>query len=213
MSEPFGAQEPQEQQEQPGGGRPGRAAGVRRWVRRRPVRWIAAGAAAVVVVGGGAAVAVHHAAEGHGGHRGPLAAGEEHGGQEGGGRGGHDGRGRGGDGKRDEQRGHGGPEGRGDHGQGGRGQDDHGQDGPAPGDRAGRQGPAAAPLPALSAADAVAKAAAAVDGGRVESLTTVSDQGGGRAWRAVVIGPDGVRHTVTVDGASGTLTGNTVLGG
>ncbi|MFD8787597.1 hypothetical protein, partial [Kitasatospora sp. NPDC059599] len=69
------------------------------------------------------------------------------------------------------------------------------------------------PLPSTEAADAVAKASAAVAGGRVESLTTVTEQGGGRAWRAVVVGPDGVRHAVTVDGSAGTITGNTVLGG
>ncbi|WP_405015119.1 hypothetical protein [Kitasatospora sp. NBC_01539] len=62
-------------------------------------------------------------------------------------------------------------------------------------------------------ADAVVKAAAAVPGGRVESLTAVAQQGGGRAWQAVVVGTDGVRHVVTVDGTGGALTGNTVLGG
>ncbi|MFH7595214.1 hypothetical protein WDV06_08920 [Streptomyces racemochromogenes] len=72
---------------------------------------------------------------------------------------------------------------------------------------------APAPLPSLSAADAVNKAATAVDDGKVESLAPVTEQGGGRGWRIVVVGPDGVRHAVTVDGAGGTLTGNTVLGG
>ncbi|WP_031073968.1 hypothetical protein [Streptomyces sp. NRRL WC-3742] len=71
---------------------------------------------------------------------------------------------------------------------------------------------APAPLPSTDAADAVAKASSGVPGGKVESLSPVAEQGGGRAWRAVVLGPDGVRHVVTVDGASNTITGNTVLG-
>ncbi|MCP2311778.1 hypothetical protein [Kitasatospora paracochleata] len=76
---------------------------------------------------------------------------------------------------------------------------------------AGRHAPA--PLPSLDAADAVVKASSAVPGGKVESLSAVTEQGGGRAWRAVVLGPDGVRHAVVVDGASDTITANTVLGG
>jgi CubicO group peptidase (beta-lactamase class C family) len=32
----------------------------------------------------------------------------------------------------------------------------------------------------------------------------------GRVWQAVVLGPDGVRHTVTLAGADGTVTSNTV---
>ncbi|WP_371495029.1 hypothetical protein OG871_06910 [Kitasatospora sp. NBC_00374] len=72
---------------------------------------------------------------------------------------------------------------------------------------------APAPLPSLDAADAVVKASSSVAGGKVESLRAVTEQGGGRAWQAVVLGPDGVRHVVTVDGASDTITGNTVLGG
>lgn len=72
---------------------------------------------------------------------------------------------------------------------------------------------APAPLPSTDAADAVVKAASGVPGGKVESLSPVTEQSGGRAWRAVVLGPDGVRHVVTVDGASDTITGNTVLGG
>jgi hypothetical protein len=74
-------------------------------------------------------------------------------------------------------------------------------------------GEAPAPLPSLSAADAVDKATSAVKDGKVESLAPVTEQGGGRAWRIVVVGPDGVRHVVTVDGTGGTVTGNTVLGG
>ncbi|MEV4615506.1 hypothetical protein AB0K43_23385 [Kitasatospora sp. NPDC049258] len=80
------------------------------------------------------------------------------------------------------------------------------------GGRGGQQA-TPAPLPALDAADAVVKASSGVAGGKVESLTPVTEQGGGRAWRAVVLGPDGVRHLVTVDGATDTITGNTVLGG
>jgi hypothetical protein len=57
------------------------------------------------------------------------------------------------------------------------------------------------------------KAAAAVAGGRVESLRVVGQQGGGSAWLAVVIGPDGVRHDVTLSGADGAVTGNTVAAG
>ncbi|SEK58348.1 PepSY domain-containing protein [Streptacidiphilus jiangxiensis] len=71
---------------------------------------------------------------------------------------------------------------------------------------------APAPLPSLSADQAVAKAEAAVTGGKVESLSSVPEQGGGSAWQAVVVGPDGVHHLVTLDGASGTVTSNTVQG-
>ncbi|MFI6054691.1 hypothetical protein ACIBCO_31975 [Streptomyces violascens] len=66
------------------------------------------------------------------------------------------------------------------------------------------------PLPALTAAQAVDKATGAVSGGKVESLRVVAQQGGGSAWQAVVLGPDGVRHTVTLAGADGTVTSNTV---
>ncbi|MFD9595004.1 hypothetical protein ACFWA9_19935 [Kitasatospora sp. NPDC059973] len=79
-------------------------------------------------------------------------------------------------------------------------------------DHRGAQG-APAPLPSLDAADAVVKATSGVAGGKAESLTAVTEQGGGRGWQAVVLGPDGVRHLVTVDGATGTVTGNAVLGG
>ncbi|MFE7530555.1 hypothetical protein ACFU7Y_33295 [Kitasatospora sp. NPDC057542] len=72
---------------------------------------------------------------------------------------------------------------------------------------------APAPLPSTDAADAVAKASSGVPGGRVESLSPVTERGGGRAWQAVVLGPDGVRHLVTVDGTSDAITGNTVVGG
>ncbi|BFV55707.1 hypothetical protein KCMC57_up08110 [Kitasatospora sp. CMC57] len=66
-----------------------------------------------------------------------------------------------------------------------------------------------APLPSLDAADAVVKASSAVPGGKVESIRPATEQGGGLAWQAVVLGPDGVRHLVTVDGADATITGNT----
>jgi hypothetical protein len=46
----------------------------------------------------------------------------------------------------------------------------------------------------------------------VESLQAVPEQGGGSAWQVTVVGPDGVRHLVTVDGASDTVTSNTTLG-
>ncbi|MFJ5806156.1 hypothetical protein [Streptomyces sp. NPDC093093] len=71
---------------------------------------------------------------------------------------------------------------------------------------------APAPLPSLAAKDAVEKAAGAVSGGSVESLRVVGQQGGGSAWLAVVVGPDGVRHAVTLSGGDGTVTGNTVTG-
>ncbi|WP_042372077.1 PepSY domain-containing protein [Streptacidiphilus neutrinimicus] len=71
---------------------------------------------------------------------------------------------------------------------------------------------APAPLPSLPADQAVTKAEAAVSGGKAESLTTVPEQGGGTAWQVVVLGPDGVRHLLTLDGASGGVTSNTVVG-
>ncbi|RAG81943.1 hypothetical protein DN069_30195 [Streptacidiphilus pinicola] len=80
---------------------------------------------------------------------------------------------------------------------------------PAPGAVGGSAAPA--PLPSLAADQAVTKAEAAVSGGKVESLASVPEQGGGSAWQAVVLGPDGVRHLVTLDGASGGVTSNTVL--
>lgn len=82
---------------------------------------------------------------------------------------------------------------------------------PVPGAAGAQLAPA--PLPSLAADQAVDKAAAAVAGGKVESLETVPEQGGGSAWQATVLGPDGVRHLVTVDGTSGTVTSNTTVGG
>lgn len=172
-----------------------RTAGLGAWVRTRPARWVAAGAV-VVVLGGAAAAAAHHEEEHRGGHMiaEPEGGRHERGSaddREGGdGRGGRDDRGgRDGHGRKDGN-GHDGPDGR--------------TDGAGP-DRA-----APAPLPAISAADALAKAQAAVAGGRVESLGTVTEQGGGQAWQAVLVGTDGVRHVVTVDGTTGEVTGNTV---
>ncbi len=84
------------------------------------------------------------------------------------------------------------------------------------GERGGHEEPPAhgllapAALPGLPAVQAAQKAEAAVPGGRVESLRPVARQGGGRSWQAVVLGPDGVRHAVTVDGTDGTVTGNTI---
>ncbi|MFE3628906.1 hypothetical protein [Streptomyces goshikiensis] len=159
--------------------------------RGRRARWAAVGAAAVVVIGGAAAAAVHHhEEEGRGEHK--VASAGEHerhdeSREDSEGRDGHDGH----DGRRtDGERG------------------THADDSHDP-----STGTAPAPLPSLSAADAVNKAVAAVNDGKVESLAPVTEQGGGRAWRIVIVGPDGVRHAVTVDGTSGTLTGNTVLGG
>ncbi|MDA5280161.1 hypothetical protein ACWGHM_01260 [Streptomyces sp. NPDC054904] len=77
------------------------------------------------------------------------------------------------------------------------------------GARGGSGRTAPAPLPSLPIGDAAGKAAAAVTGGKVESLRVVAQDGGGSAWLAVVLGPDGVRHAVTVSGTDGTVTGNT----
>ncbi|MFE2297607.1 hypothetical protein ACFXAW_05365 [Streptomyces sp. NPDC059445] len=197
MSESVGAQEPREPQEQPdedGPGTTAKPAGRRRLVGGR-ARWAVAGTAAVVVIGGGvAAAAIHHHEEDGRGERRVVAAGD------------HAWR----DGFRTEGEGRDGRDGlklrdgRIPDGEGGsRGEDGRGMS----------AGEAPAPLPSLSAADAVDKAASAVKDGKVESLAPVTEQGGGRAWRIVVVGPDGVRHVVTVDGTGGTVTGNTVLGG
>ncbi|MFE6844047.1 hypothetical protein [Streptomyces sp. NPDC057686] len=96
---------------------------------------------------------------------------------------------------------------------GDRGFPGRGPGGRGPGARAdGSAKGAPAPLPALPAAQAVEKATAAVEGGKLEALRAVAQQGGGSAWLAVVLGPDGVRHAVTLAGADGTVTGNTVAG-
>ncbi|GAA0286567.1 hypothetical protein GCM10010302_26050 [Streptomyces polychromogenes] len=185
--------------------RKGRLARVGRVVPRGAgARWAVAGAAAAVIVGGGAvavAVAGHH----HG-HPEPM---------------GKDGRGAWS--APDHEDGHGG---HGGHGGGPGGHGGHGPQGERPHPKhpgvrdgaagldgeAGRKGAAApAPLPALPIDQAAQKAAAAVPGGKVEALRAVPQQGGGSSWRAVVLGPDGVRHAVTVSGTDGTATANTPL--
>jgi hypothetical protein len=183
--------------EQTGSGGPaGRRVKAGRWVRRRGVRWVAAGAA-VVVLGGTVAVAVHRHDEGPGrmmadrvpaGPRGAVGPGGKRFAK--------------GEGRRvveaDGRRG-----GKGEVGRDGR---------PVGPGRSGGAALAPAPLPAVAAQQAVEKAAGAVPGGRVESLAVVAEQGGGSAWQAVVVGTDGVRHQVTIDGAGGSITGNTVVG-
>ncbi|MGP3689549.1 hypothetical protein ACTVZO_33450 [Streptomyces sp. IBSNAI002] len=83
-----------------------------------------------------------------------------------------------------------------------------------PNPRAAEGGPggstktAPAPLPSLAVGQAADKAAGAVDGGKVESIRVVAQEGGGSAWLAVVLGPDGVRHAVTVSGTDGSVTSN-----
>ncbi|MFJ9475455.1 hypothetical protein ACIRRI_10605 [Streptomyces mirabilis] len=69
---------------------------------------------------------------------------------------------------------------------------------------------APAPLPAVSAAAAIEAAGKAVPDSKTEALRVVAEQGGGSAWEVEVLGTDGVRHLVTIDGAGGTVTGNTV---
>ncbi|MFH8381797.1 hypothetical protein ACH4E7_12740 [Kitasatospora sp. NPDC018058] len=205
MSEPMEGAEPQKSvgRTRTGLGRAGR------WVRGRSKRWVVVGAAAVVLGGAVAAVAVHHEHESHGDGR-KWAAGEherydgqdQHGGQDE----------RGGQDQRSGQDERGGQDQRSGQDQRGGRHGHQGREDRTGGDSRTEAG-APAPLPATDAAAAVAKASAAVSGGKVESLTPVGEQGGGRAWRAVVLGPDGVRHAVTLDGANGTITGNTVLGG
>lgn len=68
------------------------------------------------------------------------------------------------------------------------------------------------PLPALPAAQALEKALAAVPGGKAEALRVIAQEGGGSAWRVVVLGSDGVRHVVTLAGTDGAVTSNTVAG-
>ena len=187
-----------------------------RWIRGRRARLVTAGAV-VVLVGGsalGVAAAVHDHEE-HGDERSSARGIDDEGpdGQRGdrhregvvvgGGVGVTKQREGGRDGGRKQEGGRDG----GRKQQGGRDGGRKQQDGLAQGPAEGR---APAPLPALTAAQAVEKAAAAVADGRVESLQTVTEQGGGAGWQAVVLGPDGVRHLVTVDGATAQITGNTV---
>ncbi|WP_327281815.1 MULTISPECIES: hypothetical protein [unclassified Streptomyces] len=179
-------------------GTAGRRGRLVRLARGGRTRWVALGA--VVVIGGGAA-AVAVAEHGHREHeRGGFAVKvREHG------RGGMPGDGLMGP----KLRKGGGPDAGGDRGPGsglpGRGPGGRGQGG-------GAAKGAPVPPPALPAAQAVEKATAAVEGGKLESLRTVAQQGGGSSWLAVILGPDGVRHAVTLAGADGTVTGNNVAG-
>ncbi|MET9404370.1 PepSY domain-containing protein [Streptomyces sp. NPDC002935] len=74
----------------------------------------------------------------------------------------------------------------------------------------GDSGLAPAPVPAVSAAKAIEAAGKAVPGGKPDALRVVVQQGGGSGWEVEVLGTDGVRHLVTLDGATGAVTGNTV---
>ncbi|WP_330334354.1 hypothetical protein OHS33_34480 [Streptomyces sp. NBC_00536] len=221
MSEVFPPSEPSESSEQPvqseqavqslqsegvpeAGGRTRRGMG-RLVPRRRGARWAAVGAAVVLVGGGAAAAAV---VERHHEHEGKLSVSRADSDHENGQNGEHgengDGRGPGGHGGKDGRRG-GKP---GEMQQ--RGERGYGAGAGAWNGKGLKAAPA--PLPALPLSQAADKAAAAVTGGKVESLRVVGQDGGGSAWLAVVIGPDGVRHSVTVSGADGTVTGNTVMG-
>ncbi|MFE2166130.1 hypothetical protein ACFXB3_13830 [Streptomyces sp. NPDC059447] len=174
---------------------PAKSAGAARLVPRgKGARWAALGAA-VVLVGGGTAALAALAVSGH--HRDGHAVRFEvrEGGPQGPHKAGPEGMGKGGR-----------PEGMGKHREGLPG----GPEGRGPG---GPRKAAPAPLPSLAIGDAVEKAAAAVTGGKVEGIRVVGQEGGGSAWRAVVVGPDGVRHAVTVSGADGAITGNVVLSG
>ncbi|UQX04250.1 hypothetical protein [Streptomyces sp. RerS4] len=65
------------------------------------------------------------------------------------------------------------------------------------------------PVPSLPIGQAAEKASAAIPGGKVESLRTIAQDGGGSAWLAVVVAQDGVRHALTLSGTDGTITSNT----
>jgi uncharacterized membrane protein YkoI len=159
------------------------------------------GAAVLLAAAAGAAVVVHHDHDEKGDH-GRFAA--EHG-RAGGGddRQGAYGQARGGRGGRnDESRSR--PGGNGQGTQSGQ----NSQSGQSGQSTAGTLAPA--PLPAVSAAAAIDAAGKAVPGGKTEALRVVAEQGGGSAWEVEVLGTDGVRHLVTLDGATGTVTGNTV---
>ncbi|MFE6749775.1 hypothetical protein ACFVGM_28280 [Kitasatospora purpeofusca] len=158
-----------------------------RWRPGRRARWGGAVAVTVLIAGGAVAAAAHHGFEEHDGRASARADGRDHG----------------------HTRADGQKDGHEDWHKDGH-ESEHG-DGRA--DDAGPR-PAPAPLPSLDAADAVVKASSAVPGGKVETLHPVSATGGGgRAWQAVVLGPDGVRHAVTVDGTTFAITSNTVTGG
>ncbi|MDH6125376.1 hypothetical protein [Kitasatospora sp. GP82] len=160
--------------------------------RRRP-RLVALGAAVVVLGVGavGAAAVVHHGMEHEGGRHGHFAAGEGHDGEYG-----RDGQGKAG------------------LGEGGGRSHGHGRTSEGDGENGTGSGEAAlapAPVPAFPADQALAKAVAAVPGGKADAVRVVGQQGGGSAWAVEVIGADGVRHLVTVDGTAGSVTGNSVL--
>ncbi|MGW2250991.1 hypothetical protein ACWCXH_12415 [Kitasatospora sp. NPDC001660] len=210
----FGAELGAEGVPQPSAKRRRAAARVRAWAAGRERR-IMAGVAAVALVGaGGLALAATHGEHGRGHHQAMNWAEDSQDGQDGqdgqgehGGRGGEHGGFQGEHGGEARKGGHGGQ----GHHHGGRQGDGeqgggHGRDGNA-------DGAAPAPLPSVAASAALEKAQGAVPGGRAESLERVTAQGGTAAWSVVVVGPDGVRHQVTVDGASGELTGNTVVDG
>ncbi|MFD9691514.1 PepSY domain-containing protein [Kitasatospora sp. NPDC059088] len=199
---PSSGEEPEVPELPPLSPRRRRAQRLRAWAGGKERR-LAAGVVTVALLGaGGLAVAVA-AHEGHGeggrGHR-EAAASAEDGAGRGDGHGGGHGAGRG----QEQERGRGQEQGH-RHGQqrGGEGQQ-QGQ---------GRaQGQAPAPLPSVGASTALDKAQAAVPGGRAESLRRITEQGGGAAWAVSVVGQDGVRHLVTVDGTNGELTSNTTVG-
>ncbi|MFB6613841.1 hypothetical protein ACFCV9_06450 [Streptomyces sp. NPDC056367] len=196
MSESFPPppeQQPQPEQtaqsEQPAAD-PAKPAGPARLVPQgRGARWAALGAA-VVLVGGGAAAVTALAVSGHHREGHPVRVAVREGGPEGLHKAGPEGMGKPGR-----------PEGMGKHREA------------LPGDPGGFEKAAPAPLPSLAVGEAAEKAAAAVTGGKVEGIRVVGQEGGGSAWRAVVLGPDGVRHAVTVSGTDGAITGNVVLSG
>ncbi|MFB0632971.1 hypothetical protein [Streptomyces sp. AB3(2024)] len=202
MSEFYPPSEPSEQSGQPEPAQEGKPGGRKRLARVLPrgkgARWAAAGVAAVAIVGGGAAavaVAEHHERAGKG-HSVEWAEGGHEGGR---GHGREDGPGRAHEGKGEHKA----------HRQGAPTVRD-GADLPG---NAPKQALAPAPLPSLPIGQAAEKAAGAVSGGKVEALRPVAQEGGGSAWLAVVIGPDGVRHAVTVSGSDGTVSGNVVMDG
>ncbi|MFF7586338.1 hypothetical protein ACFZCK_02465 [Kitasatospora purpeofusca] len=189
MDESTGGQEfqaPQQEKKQAPAGR---------WRPGRRARWGGAVAVTVLIAGGAVAAAAHHGFEEHEDRTSAQADGRGHGHTRADRADGH------GDGHKDGRK-----DGHKDGHEGAKNEDDRRADDPG-------AHLAPAPLPSLDAADAVVKASSAVPGGKVESLHPVSATGGGRAWQAVVLGPDGVRHEVTVDGATFAITSNTVTGG
>ncbi|MFF4429640.1 hypothetical protein ACFYZ4_10775 [Streptomyces sp. NPDC001513] len=175
--------------------------------RTKTARWVAVGAAVVVVGGGVAAVAVAERHDGPG-DRGPRLVWAEPG-EKGGFKHGPQGV----EPPHERKGGPAGPAGPRGHAErvGPGAPDAPGVPG-VPGGKGGLHKAAPAPLPSLAIGDAADKAAAAVTGGKVESLRVIAQDGGGSAWLAVVLGPDGVRHAVTV-AADGTITSNTVIDG